>query len=116
MTDPPPRSSPPPGGPPIAGVEVGSFERVAVAYCTKATHGTRLIPEGTLTGVHFVKTKDYVQVTGAGNFTNIGIPEGDTGGEMDPHGEDDLMNPIGGVVYSTVVPGHGGKPYQLGEW
>ncbi|PWN26027.1 hypothetical protein BDZ90DRAFT_246826 [Jaminaea rosea] len=103
-------------GPPVAGTEVGSYERVAVAYCTKGNHGTRLIPEGTLTGVHFVKTKDYVQVTGQGNFTNIGIPEGDAGGEMDPHGEDDLMNPIGGVVYSTVVPGHEGTPYQLGEW
>lgn len=63
---------------------------IAVAYCTKPVHGTRLIPDGTLTGVHFVKTSDYVQVTGTGNFSNIGIPVGDDGGEMDPHGEDDL--------------------------
>ena len=27
-------------------------------------YGTRLIPDGTITGAHFVQTPDYVQVTG----------------------------------------------------
>lgn len=66
--------------------------------------------------MHFVKTADYVQVTGIGNFTSIGIPQGDQGGEMDPHGADDLGNPIGGVMYTTAHPDHAGSPYQLLEW
>jgi hypothetical protein len=40
-------------GPPEGG-EIGSTERVAVAYCTTSKHGTRLIPDGTITGAHFV--------------------------------------------------------------
>lgn len=35
------------------------------------------MPAGTLTGVHFVKTPDYVQVTGVGDFTKINIRRGD---------------------------------------
>ena len=27
-------------------------------------YGTRLIPDGSITGAHFVQTPDYVQVTG----------------------------------------------------
>ncbi|CAO1634481.1 unnamed protein product [Parajaminaea phylloscopi] len=103
-------------GPPEPNTPVANFERIAVAYCTQPTHGTRLIPEGTLTGVHFVKTADYVQVTGLGDFTKIGLPFGDSGGEMDNHGEDDLMNPIGGVIYTTQRPGRIGQPTQLMEW
>lgn len=41
-------------GPPDGG-EVGATERIAVAYCTTDTHGTRLIPDGTITGAHFVR-------------------------------------------------------------
>ena len=40
-------------GPPDGG-DIGSTERVAVAYCTTDKHGTRLIPDGTITGAHFV--------------------------------------------------------------
>lgn len=40
-------------GPPEGG-DIGSTERVAVAYCTTKKHGTRLIPDGTITGAHFV--------------------------------------------------------------
>lgn len=45
--------------------------------------GTRLIPDGTLKGVHFVKTPDYVQVTGVGDLTKINIPAGDAGGYVE---------------------------------
>ncbi|PWN24162.1 hypothetical protein BCV69DRAFT_244504 [Microstroma glucosiphilum] len=103
-------------GPPGEGEEVGSFERKAVAYCTKPTHGTRLIPDGTLTGVHFVATSDYVQVTGLGDFTTMGYVDGDAGGEMDPHGEDDRSNPIGGVVYTTAQPDREGQATFVREW
>ena len=54
----------------------------------KPGHGTRLIPDGAITGAHFVQTPDYVQVTGVGDLTKINIPQGDEGGELDPHGAD----------------------------
>ena len=46
------------------------------------------MPDGTITGAHFVQTPDYVQVTGVGDLTLINIPKGDAGGELDPHGAD----------------------------
>ncbi|PWN48520.1 hypothetical protein IE53DRAFT_389271 [Violaceomyces palustris] len=95
---------------------VGETERQGVAYCTTDKHGTRLIPDGTITGAHFVKTDEYVQVTGVGDFTNINIPFGDDGGEFDPHGADDLGNPIGGVLYTTANPATNGRPFFVSEW
>ncbi|PWN32914.1 uncharacterized protein FA14DRAFT_174580 [Meira miltonrushii] len=102
-------------GPPDGG-DIGTTERVAVAYCTTNKHGTRLIPDGTLTSVHFLKTPSYVQVSGTGDFTSIGIPMGDSGGEMDPHGADDLGNPIGGIMFTTANPASNGQPRQVREW
>jgi hypothetical protein len=64
-----------------------------VAWCTKSGRGTRTIPNGTLRGIHFVKTPDYVQITGVGDFTKVNIPRGDAGGEFDPHGADGNGNP-----------------------
>jgi hypothetical protein len=37
-----------------------------------------------------------VQITGYGDFTNMNIPTGDEGGELDPHGAYGSGNPIGG--------------------
>lgn len=62
-------------GPPDGG-DIGSTERVAVAYCTTNKHGTRLIPDGTIKGAHFLQTANYVQISGVGDFTTIGIPDG----------------------------------------
>jgi len=98
-------------GPPTVKV-VGDSEREMVAYCTKSGHGTRLIPQGTLKGVHFVKTPQYVQITGQGDFTKINIPGGDAGGELDNHGADGNGNPIGGLVYGNVF----GSGQQFHEW
>ncbi|KAJ9476867.1 Macrophage activating glycoprotein [Pseudozyma hubeiensis] len=95
---------------------VGERERQGVAYCTTDRHGTRLIPDGTIQGAHFVRTRDYVQVTGVGDFTSILIPEGDDGGEFDPHGADDLGNPIGGILYTTANPASNGEPFFISEW
>jgi hypothetical protein len=72
---------------------VSDTERKAVAYCTKSGRGTRVIPDTTLQGVHFVKTPEYVQITGAGDFTKINIPAGDAGGELDNRGADGKGNP-----------------------
>jgi len=59
-----------------------------VAYCSKPGHGTRLIPEGALTGLQFMKTPDYIQIVGYLNQTEINMLPEDYGGEMDPHGAD----------------------------
>lgn len=67
---------------------IGNTERIEVAWCTADGHGTRLIPDGSITGAHFVQTPDYVQITGVGDLTKINIPAGDEGGELDPHGAD----------------------------
>lgn len=75
-------------------------------------YGTRLIPDGTIQGAHFVQTPDYVQVTGIGDLTKINVPKGDAGGELDPHGADGNGNPIGGLVFSSAF----GQLAQLHEW
>ena len=72
---------------------VSDAEQVAIAYCTKSNRGARVIPDGTLKGVHFVRTPEYVQVTGVGDFTKINIPQGDAGGEIDNKGADARGNP-----------------------
>lgn len=101
---------------PDTGLPVGSMERTMVAYCTTNKHGTRLIPDGTISGAHFLKTPNYVQVSGTGDFTKIGIPLNDDGGEMDYAGADDLGNPIGGVVFTTAIPGTDGTPTMVRHW
>ena len=107
---------------------VGDTEHSAIAYCTGG-RGARPIPDGTLKGVHFVKTSKYVQVTGAGNFTNINIQAGDYGGEIDNRGADGTGNPgtrtsffkggrhsehnvAGGLLYSDAF----GTGRQSHEW
>lgn len=79
-----------------------------MAWCNKDGYGTRTIPEGTFTGLHWVVTPDYVQLTGKGDFTKVNVKKGDEGGELDPHGYNTYGNPIGGLVFS------GGR--QIHEW
>ncbi|PWN47024.1 hypothetical protein IE53DRAFT_364980 [Violaceomyces palustris] len=99
-------------GPPNGGA-IADTERIEVAYCTKAGRGTRLFPPGTITGAHFVKTPHYVQITVTGDFTKIGIPSGDEGGELDPHGADGNGNPVGSLVFSNAF---GQGLVQMHEW
>ena len=101
-------------GPPTYGREVGDIEGIMVAWCTKPGHGTRLIPEGALTGVQWIKTPNYVQAVGYLDQTKINVLQGDWGGEMDPHGADLRGNPIGGLVFSEAFGG--GGPQQVIEW
>jgi hypothetical protein len=42
-----------------------------------------LVPDGTIHGVTYVKTKDFVQVSGTGDLTKINIAPGDAGGQFD---------------------------------
>ncbi|KIM37844.1 carbohydrate-binding module family 13 protein [Hebeloma cylindrosporum] len=97
--------------PPTSGT-IGDTEAIAIAYCTKSGRGTRTIPNGALTGVHFVKTPEYVQVTGVGDLTKLNIPQGDEGGELDNRGADGRGNPIGGLVYGNSF----GPGLQYHEW
>ena len=74
--------------PPNPDSAIGDVEHEAVTWCTKPGRGTRLIPEGTLQGVQYMRTPDYIQVVGFIDQTRINIAEGDFGGELDPHGAD----------------------------
>ncbi|KDR78590.1 hypothetical protein GALMADRAFT_244033 [Galerina marginata CBS 339.88] len=91
---------------------IGDTEREEVSWCTKSGRGTRTIPNGSLKGVHFVKTPEYVQVTGVGDFTSMNIPRGDAGGELDNRGADGNGNPIGGLVYGNSF----GSGLQYHDW
>ncbi|KAH7923090.1 hypothetical protein BV22DRAFT_609952 [Leucogyrophana mollusca] len=91
---------------------IGNTEGIEVAWCMKSGYGTRLIPDGTIKGAHLVITPDYIQVTGVGNLTNLNIPAGDAGGELDPHGATGEGNPIGGLVFSSAF----GQLEQIHEW
>ncbi|EKM79043.1 hypothetical protein AGABI1DRAFT_114547, partial [Agaricus bisporus var. burnettii JB137-S8] len=92
---------------------VGDVEGEMVAWCTKPGRGTRLIPEGALHGVQFMKTPDYIQVVGFVNQEMINLAVGDFGGEMDPHGADLRGNPLGGIVFSESF---NGQWTQVIEW
>ncbi|KAG6915946.1 hypothetical protein DXG01_009168 [Tephrocybe rancida] len=99
-------------GPPSAKSTVGDTEEKQVAWCTKSGRGTRTIPNGALKGVHFVKTPNYVQVTGVGDFTKLNILQGDEGGELDNRGADGRGNPIGGLVFGNTF----GNGTQYHDW
>jgi hypothetical protein len=69
---------------------VGDVEGEMVAWCTKPGRGTRVIPANALQGVQFMKTPDYVQVVGFVDQTKVNLQADDFGGEMDPHGADQV--------------------------
>ncbi|CAG7854995.1 SubName: Full=Uncharacterized protein {ECO:0000313/EMBL:CCA70590.1} [Serendipita indica DSM 11827] len=108
-----------PLGPQDPNSVIGNVEGECVAWCTKPGHGTRLIPAGALTAVQFMKTPDYVQVTGLINQALINIAPNDDGGELDPHGADQRGNPLGGLVFSNAFPASNGNAnnyVQAIEW
>jgi len=91
---------------------ISDSETIEVAWCTKPRNDARLIPDGTITGVSFLKTDFYVQLIGYGDLTKINIPAGDFGGELDPHGAYGTGNPIGGNVTSNIT----GADENFAEW
>lgn len=95
---------------------IGDSEGEVVAWCTQTGHGARLIPAGTITGAQFIRTPSYIEVTGIIKQTNINVPDGDGGGELDSGGQDDRGNPIGGVAYSTDLPASQGTLTQSRVW
>jgi len=103
-------------GGPEANSVIGNTEASSVAWCSKPGHGARTIPAGSITGVTFVQTPDYVQVTGRIKQAAIYLAGGDDGGEMDPHGADEQGNPLGGLVYSNAFGTDKSKYTQVIEW
>lgn len=61
-----------------------------MAYCTKSGHGARILPAGAITGLQVLKTSAYTQWTGYINQTALNLMEDDSGGELDPHGADEV--------------------------
>ncbi|WVQ70568.1 hypothetical protein IAR50_000087 [Cryptococcus sp. DSM 104548] len=98
--------------PHTAGDTIGDTEAEEVAWCVQARNNARVIPDGTLTAVHFVKTPLYWQIQGFGDFTQINIQDGDEGGELDPHGATGLGNPVGGNVTTNAT----GSDVSYEEW
>ena len=72
----------------------------------------RLIFPFSFTLAQFVKTDAYVQINGLWDGTRVNIPYGDAGGELDPHGAENVGNPIGGNVTSNVS----GQDVFYEEW
>jgi hypothetical protein len=81
---------------------VADTEGEMIAWCTKPGHGTRLIPQGALQGVQFMKTPDYIQVVGFLDQAQVNINSTDYGGEMDPHGADLVSTQFHDVTWSVV--------------
>lgn len=98
--------------PPETGVTIGDSEAYEVAWCVQPRNNARVIPDGVLQAVHFVRTPMYVQVQGWGDFTKLNIASGDEGGELDPHGSTGLGNPVGGNVTANVT----GSDVSYEEW
>lgn len=71
----------------------------------------------TARNAQFIRTSAYIQITGRLNQEGVGLDHSDTGGELDPHGQDLLGNPIGGVVYSHGMPtGDNSTLDQIVNW
>lgn len=48
------------------------------------------MPEGTLLGVSHITTPDYVMIVGYLDQTQVNLAADDYGGELDPHGADEV--------------------------
>lgn len=98
--------------PPEPNSIVGDVEEEVVAWCVQPRNNARVIPDGTLHSVAFVRTPLYYQVHGYGDFTRLNIKEGDNGGELDPHGAKGTGNPVGGNVTCNAT----GTDVSYQEW
>ncbi|KAJ4493477.1 hypothetical protein C8J55DRAFT_416710 [Lentinula edodes] len=94
--------------------DIADSETIEVAWCTQQRNDARVIPDGTISGVSLLKTDMYVQIMGYGDLTQINIPSGDWGGELDPHGAYGSGNPIGGNVTTNMTID--GETINVAEW
>ncbi len=98
--------------PPEPNSVIGETEELEVAWCVQPRNNARVIPDGTLTAVHFVKTPLYWQIQGLGDLTKLNIQANDMGGELDPHGATGNGNPVGGNVTTNAT----GSDVSYEEW
>ena len=98
--------------PPTPNGVIGDTEEIEVAWCVQPRNNARVIPDGTFTSAHLVRTPLYWQIQGFGDLTKINIQSGDGGGELDPHGATGAGNPVGGNVTSNVT----GTDVHYEEW
>ena len=73
---------------------IGDAEGDVVAYCRKPGHGTRLMPEGAITGMQLLFDGEAYMMTGLIDQTKINIQAGDFGGELDSGGQDGVSGPV----------------------
>ncbi|KAJ7453326.1 hypothetical protein B0H11DRAFT_2071808 [Mycena galericulata] len=87
---------------------ISDAEGDVVAWCNKKGHGTRIMPNGAITGMQFVQTPSYIQISGTLNqlLLNVG---GTYGGELDSGGQDGEGNPMGGLVYTNAFKSNNGN-------
>ena len=69
---------------------IADTEGEEIAWCSKKGYGTRRMYEGTIKGAQLLKTNDYWMITGSIDQTLLNIQAGDFGGELDPHGADEV--------------------------
>ncbi|KAL9558988.1 hypothetical protein MBANPS3_000643 [Mucor bainieri] len=69
--------------PPHPGDNVGATENEAIPFCTNATLGGQVFPEGFIKSAHFLNTSDYAQVTGTIDRAAYQLSSSDGGGQMD---------------------------------
>ncbi|KAF9566181.1 hypothetical protein EC968_003834 [Mortierella alpina] len=72
--------------PPMYGGNIAANEDRAVAFCTKplaTAPKAGILPRGFIKSAHFVKGKDYVQVTGRMDGKKYGLSKKDGGGQYD---------------------------------
>ncbi|CAK5274934.1 unnamed protein product [Mycena citricolor] len=98
--------------PPNPNSVIGNTETEEVAWCTQPRNNARVIPDGVITGLSFLKNDFYVQIYGTGDFTKLNIQPGDYGGELDPHGASGAGNPVGGNVSVPI----NGVEQPIAEW
>ncbi len=59
---------------------IGESEAREFAWCTTPGHGTRVIPPGTITGAQWLYAKNYLQVVGFLDQTQVNLNVSDLGG------------------------------------
>ncbi|CAO3692693.1 unnamed protein product [Rhizopus stolonifer] len=69
--------------PPHRGDDVGGTENDGIPMCTNTKLGGKKFPTGFIKSSHYLKTANYVQVTGTINRNKYGLSSSDGGGQYD---------------------------------
>ncbi|CEP17590.1 hypothetical protein [Parasitella parasitica] len=69
--------------PPYPGDSVGATESNGIPFCTNATLGGQVFPDGFIKTAHYLKRSDYAQVTGTIDRSAYKLSSSDGGGQYD---------------------------------